>query len=55
MLKLKEESEKQAALKDKRKAARVKRKLKGRRPAASDSGGESTRGPTPTRAREATP
>ena len=53
--KLKEEKEKQAALEDKRKAARVKRKLKGRRPAASDSGGESTRSPTPTGAGEATP
>ena len=57
MRKLKEEKEKQkqAALEDKRKAARVKRKLKGRCPTASDSGGESTRGLTPAGAGEATP
>ena len=53
--KLKEEKEKQVALEDKRKAARVQRKLKGRRPVTSDSGGESTRGHTPAGAGEATP
>ena len=46
MRKLKEEKEKQAAMEEKRRAGRGKRRLKGRRPAASDSGGESTRGPT---------
>ena len=45
--KLKEEKEKQAAMEEKRRTAGNKRKLKGRRPAASDSGGESTQGPTP--------
>ena len=45
--KLKEEREKQTAMEEKRRAGRGKRRLKGRRAAASDSGGESTRGPTP--------
>ena len=45
--KLKEEKEKQTAMEERRRAAQGKRKLKGRRPAASDSGGESIRGPTP--------
>ena len=45
--KLKEEKEKQTAMEERWRAARSKRRLKGRRPAASDSGGESTRGPTP--------
>ena len=53
--KLKEEKEKQVALEDKRKAARVKRKVKGRRPVVSDSGGESTRGTTPAGAGETNP
>ena len=53
--KLKEEKEKQVALEDKRKAARVKRKVKGRHPVVTDSGGESTRGPTPAGTGEATP
>ena len=53
--KLKEEKEKQVALEDKRKAARVKRKVKGHHPVVSDSGGESTRGPTPAGTGEATP
>ena len=44
--KLKEEREKQTAMEEKRRAARGKQRLKGRRPAASDSGGESSRGPT---------
>ena len=39
--------EKQAAMEEKRRTAWNKRKLKGRPHAASDSGGESTRGPTP--------
>ena len=47
MRKLKEEREKQAAMDKKRRAGWGKRRLKGNRPAASDSGGESTRGPTP--------
>ena len=46
MRKLKEEKEKQTAMEEKRRAAWSKRKLKGCRPAASDSGGESSRGPT---------
>ena len=36
MRKLKEEKEKQAALEEKRKASRGKRKMKSRRPATSD-------------------
>ena len=46
--KLKEEREK-------RRATRNKWKLKGCRPAASDSGGESTRGPTPPEVGETNP
>ena len=38
MQKLKEEKEKQAAMEERWRAARGKRKLKGHRPAASDSG-----------------
>ena len=53
--KLKEEKEKQVALEDKRKAARVKRKVQGRHPIVSNSGRESNRGPTPARAGEANP
>ena len=45
--KLKEEKEKQTAMEERQRAARGKPRLKGRRPAASNSGGESTRGPTP--------
>ena len=45
--KLKEEKEKKTAMEERRRAARGKRKLKGRLPAASESGGESTRQPTP--------
>ena len=37
--KLKEEKEKQATMEEKRRAAWVKRRLKGRLPAASESGG----------------
>ena len=40
--KLKEEKEKQTAMEERQRAAWGKRKLKGRRPAASNSGGEST-------------
>ena len=47
MRKLKGEKEKQAALEEKRKANRGKRKMKSRRPTTSDSGGESTQGPHP--------
>ena len=46
MRKLKEEKEKQAAMEEKHRAGQGKRRLKGCRPAASDLGGESTRGPT---------
>ena len=53
--KLKEEKEKQTAMEERRRAARGKRKLKGCRPAASDSGGESTRGPTPAGVGETNP
>ena len=53
--KLKEEKEKQTAMEERRRAARVKGKLKGRLPAASDSGGESTRGPTPVEVERAHP
>ena len=53
--KLKEEKEKQVALEDQRRAARIKRKAQGRHPAVSKSGGESNRGPTPARAGEANP
>ena len=45
--KLKEEREKQTAMEAKRRAARNKRNLKDRCPTVSDSGGESTWGPTP--------
>ena len=55
MRKLKEEKEKQTAMEERRRAARGKRKLKGRCPTASDSGGESTRGPTPAGVRETNP
>ena len=44
--KMREEKEKQTAMEERQRAAWGKRKLKGRLPAASDSGGESTRGPT---------
>ena len=53
--KLKEEREKQTAMEERQRATQGKRKLKGRRPAASDSGGESTRGPTPAEVGEANP
>ena len=43
--KLREEKEKQTAMEERRRAAWGKWKLKGRLPATSDSGGESTRGP----------
>ena len=49
--KLKEEKEKQAAMEERRKAAWGKRRLKGRLPAASDSGGESNQGAHPSRGR----
>ena len=55
MRKLKEEKEKQTAMEERRRAAWGKRTLKGRRPAASDSGGESTRGPTPVEVGETNP
>ena len=55
MRKLKEEKEKQAAMEEKRRTAQNKRRLKGRCPAASDSGGESTRGPTPAGVGETNP
>ena len=42
VLKLKEEKEKQTAMEERQRAAWGKRKLKGRRPATSNSGGEST-------------
>ena len=53
--KLKEEKEKQTAMEERRRAARGKWKLKGHLPAASDSGGESTRGPTPVEGERANP
>ena len=53
--KLKEEKEKQTAMEERRRAAWGKRKLKGRCPAASDSGGESSRGPTPVEVEETNP
>ena len=53
--KLKEEKETQTAMEERRRAAWGKQKLKGRRPAASDSGGESTRGPTPVEEGETNP
>ena len=53
--KLKEESEKQTTMEEKRRAARFKWKLKGRLPAASESGGESNRGPTLLAVERATP
>ena len=55
MHKLKEEREKQTTMEEKRRAARFKRKLKGRLPTASESGGESNRGPTPVAVERATP
>ena len=42
-------------MEEKRRAARVKRRLKGRLPAASESGGESNRGPTLVAVERATP
>ena len=53
--KLKEEKEKQAAMEERRRAGRGKQKLMGRHPTASDSGGESTRGPTPAGVGEVNP
>ena len=53
--KLKEEKEKQTAMEERRRAAQGKRNLKGRLPAASESGGESTRGPTPVEVERANP
>ena len=53
--KLKEEKEKQVALEDQRRAARIKRKVQARPPAASKSGGDSTKGPTPAKVGEANP
>ena len=53
--KLKEEKEKQTANEERRRAARGKRKLKGRLPAASESGGESTLGPTPVEVERGNP
>ena len=47
MRKLKEEKEKQTTMEERRRATQGKQKLKGHLLAASDSGGESTRGPTP--------
>ena len=55
MRKLKEEKEKQTTVEERQRAARGKRKLKGCRPAASNSGGESTRGPTPKEVGEINP
>ena len=55
MQKLKEEKEKQTSMEERWRAARGKRKLKGRLPAASDSGGESTRGPTLVEVERANP
>ena len=55
MRKLKEEREKQTAMEEKRRAAWNKRKLKGRRLAASDSGGESTQGLPPQKWGRLTP
>ena len=52
---LTEEKEKQAAMEEKRRARRGKRRLRGRRPIASDSGGESTWGPTPAGVGEGNP
>ena len=46
MRKLKEEKEKQPAIEDRQRAAQGKGKLKGSLPSPSESGGESTRGPT---------
>ena len=53
--KLKEEKEKQATMEERRRAAWVKQKLRGRLPAASESRGESNRGPTPVAVERATP
>ena len=55
MRKLKEEKEKQTAMEERQRATWGKRKLKGRRPAASNSGGESTREPTPVEVGETNP
>ena len=55
MRKLKEEKEKQVALEDQKRAARTKRKTQARPPAASESGGDSTKGPAPAKAGEADP
>ena len=55
VLKLKEEKEKQTAIEERRRAAWGKGKLKSRFPATSESGGESTRGPTPVEAERANP
>ena len=44
--KLKEEREKQTTMEEMPRATRIKRKLEGRLPVASESGGESNRGPT---------
>ena len=53
--KLKEEKEKQATMGEKQRAARVKLNLKGCLPTASESGGESTGGPTQVAVERATP
>ena len=53
--KLKEEKDKQTAMEERRRAARGKRNLKGPLPAASKSGGESTRGPTPVEVERTNP
>ena len=53
--KLKEEKEKQATMKERQRAVWVKRKMKGRFPTASESGGESTQGPTPVAVERVTP
>ena len=53
--KLKEEREKQTTMEEMPRATRIKRKLEGRLPVASESGGESNRGPTPVAVERATP
>ena len=55
MRKLKEEKEKQTTMEERRRATQGKQKLKGHLLAASDSGGESTRGPTPVEVERAHP
>ena len=55
MRKLKEEKEKQTTMEERRRATQGKQKLKGHLLAASDSGGESTRGPTPVEAEGSNP